>query len=116
MLKEQFAGMQNLLKIQLSRRQKNLAGFLACAGMMSYALYAEHFLMLMPCPLCIFQRIAVITLAIVFLVAAIHNPVGYGRSTYTVLILLATTAGAGVSGRHVWLQNIVRTRFRLHYR
>ena len=37
---------------------------------------------------------------------AIHNPVGYGRYIYTLLILLATTFGAGVSGRHMWLQNL----------
>ena len=90
----------------LSRRQLNLAGFLACVGMMGYALYAEHVLMLMPCPLCIFQRIAVIALGVVFLAMAIHNPVGYGRYIYTLLILLATTFGAGVSGRHMWLQNL----------
>ena len=52
----------------------NLAGFLACVGMMGYALYAEYQLLLEPCPLCVFQRMAVIALGIVFLVAALHNP------------------------------------------
>ena len=77
-----------------------------CACMMGYALYAEHVLMLMPCPLCVFQRMAVIALSLIFLVAAIHNPVGYGRYIYALSILLAATAGAVVSGRHVWLQNL----------
>ena len=90
----------------LSTRQLNLAGFLMCAGMMGYALYAEHVLMLMPCPLCVFQRIAVIALSLIFLVAAIHNSVGYGRYIYALSILLAATAGAVVAGRHVWLQNL----------
>ena len=90
----------------LSTRQLNLAGFLACAGMMAYALYAEHVLMLMPCPLCVFQRMAVIVLGIVFLVAAIHNPAGNGRRVYAALVLLAGGAGVGVAGRHVWLQNL----------
>jgi disulfide bond formation protein DsbB len=90
----------------LSTRQLNLAGFLACAGMMAYALYAEHVLMLMPCPLCVFQRMAVIALGIVFLVAAIHNPAGNGRRVYAALVLLAGGAGIGVAGRHVWLQNL----------
>lgn len=90
----------------LSTRQLNLAGFLACAGMMAYALYAEHVLMLMPCPLCVFQRMAVIALGIVFLVAAIHNPAGNGRRVYAALVLLAGGAGVGVAGRHVWLQNL----------
>ena len=90
----------------LSTRQLNLAGFLACAGMMAYALYAEHVLMLMPCPLCVFQRMAVIALGIIFLVAAIHNPAGNGRRVYAALVLLAGGAGIGVAGRHVWLQNL----------
>ena len=88
------------------RRLLNLGGFLACAGMMAYALFAEHVLMLMPCPLCVFQRMAVIALGVVFLAAAIHNPAGKGRVVYSVLILLAAGAGVGVAGRHVWLQNL----------
>ena len=88
------------------RRQLNLAGFLACAGMMAYALYAEHVLLLAPCPLCVFQRMAVIALGIVFLIAAIHNPAGNGRHVYTGLIVLAAGTGIGVAGRHVWLQNL----------
>jgi len=87
-------------------RQLNIAGFLACVGMMAYALYAEHVLMLMPCPLCVFQRMAVISLGIVFLLAAIHNPAGIGRRIYAVLIFIAAGAGVGVAGRHVWLQNL----------
>lgn len=88
------------------RRQLSLAGFLACAGMMAYALYAEHVLLLTPCPLCVFQRMAVISLGIIFLIAAIHNPAGQGRYVYAALIALATGIGAAVAGRHVWLQNL----------
>ena len=89
-----------------SPRYLNLAGFAICTSMMGYALYAEHVLMLMPCPLCVFQRMAVIALGVVFLAAAIHNPAGKGRVVYSVLILLAAGAGVGVAGRHVWLQNL----------
>ena len=87
-------------------RPANLAGFAACAGLMAYALYAEHVLYLMPCPLCVFQRMAVIALGIVFLAAAIQNPSGVGRRVYAVLALIAAGAGVGVAGRHVWLQNL----------
>ena len=88
------------------RRQLNFAGLLACAGMMAYALYAEHVLFLMPCPLCVFQRMAVIGLGIVFAVAAAHNPAGVGKKVYAALVLIAAGTGAGVAGRHVWLQNL----------
>ena len=88
------------------RRALNVAGLLACAGMMGFALFAQHILELEPCPLCVFQRVAVIGLGVVFLIAAIHNPSGSGRWVYAVLVALAAAAGLGVSGRHYWLQNL----------
>jgi disulfide bond formation protein DsbB len=88
------------------RRILNFAGFFSCAGMMAYALYAEHVLYLMPCPLCVFERLAVISLGVVFLVAALHNPSGKGRFAYTGLMVLATGAGVAVAGWHVWIQNL----------
>jgi disulfide bond formation protein DsbB len=88
------------------RRTLNFAGFAICVGLMAYALYAQHQLMLEPCPLCVLQRLAVISLGIVFLLAAIHNPSGAGRYGYVLLLLGATTLGAIVAGRHVWLQEM----------
>ncbi len=87
-------------------RLLNLAGFLACAGMMGYALYAEHALLMEPCPLCVFQRMATIGLGIVFLIAAVHNPTGMARRVYAGLIAVIALTGIGVAGRHVWLQNL----------
>ena len=48
----------------LTRRNGNLLGFLACCGLMGYALYVQHVLRLEPCPLCIFQRVAVIMVGV----------------------------------------------------
>jgi disulfide bond formation protein DsbB len=87
-------------------RLANLAGFLACAGLMAYALYAEYVLFLMPCPLCVFERLAVITLGILFLTAAIHDPVGFGKRVYAGLLFLAAAAGVGVAGWHVYMQSL----------
>jgi len=88
------------------RRRLNFAGFLACTGMMAYALYAEHVLLLEPCPLCVFERLAVISLGIVFLVAALANPAGRGRIIYSLLIGAVAAGGIGVAGRHVWIQHL----------
>jgi disulfide bond formation protein DsbB len=74
--------------------------------MMGYALYAEHVLFLMPCPLCVFQRMAVIALGLVFLVAALHNPAERGSLVYGTLVGITAATGAGVAGRHIWLQNL----------
>lgn len=84
----------------------NLLGFLLCAGLMAYALYAEYKLFLMPCPLCVFQRMAVIALGILFLAVTVHNPKAWGRQIYAGLLALAAAAGISVAGRHVWLQNM----------
>lgn len=88
------------------RRLLNLAGFAICAGLMGFALYAEHVLKLEPCPLCVFQRIAIITIGILFLAAALQNPAGVGRYVYAGLLALAGLGGVAVAGRHVWLQNL----------
>jgi disulfide bond formation protein DsbB len=89
-----------------SRRVLNFAGFLACAGMMGFALYAQHFLMLDPCPLCVLQRVVVIGLGALFLLAALHNPAGWGRTVYVALLLLVAVSGVAVAGWHVHLQNL----------
>ena len=89
-----------------SRRLLNLAGALACAGMMAFALYAEHVLYLDPCPLCIFQRVAVIVLGVGFLAAALHDPGPTGRRVYAAWLGLASLAGAGLAAWHVRLQNL----------
>ena len=84
-----------------------LLGFLACVGLMAYALYAEHVLGLDPCPLCIFQRIAVIALGLVFLIGGLVGPTRLlGRRVWGVLALVPALAGAGIAGRHVWIQHL----------
>ncbi|MFQ6005537.1 MAG: disulfide bond formation protein B [Woeseia sp.] len=88
------------------KRPANLAAFIACAGLLAYALYAQHRLLLEPCPLCVFQRLAVTGLGFWFLVAAIHDPSGWGRRVYAVLIGLTAALGSVVAGRHVWLQHL----------
>ena len=88
----------------MSRRLANGLGFLACVALMGYALYAQHVLGLAPCPLCIFQRVAVIAVGAVFLIAALHDPGTLGARIYGGLILLTAACGIGIAGRHVWIQ------------
>ena len=50
---------------------------------MGYALYTQYGpLHLDPCPLCIFQRVAMSTLGFVFAVAALHAPLGSAARVY----------------------------------
>jgi disulfide bond formation protein DsbB len=89
-----------------NRRLVNFAGFLACAGLMAYALYAQHVLGLEPCPLCIFQRVGIMALGAVFLVAALHHPRRWGAYVYAALLGVAALATIGVSARHLYVQSL----------
>jgi len=78
----------------------------ACAGMVFYALYVQHFDFIDPCPLCVLQRIAFMWIGAVALLAAFHNPGVTGRLVYGAGVILGGAAGLGVAGRHLWLQSL----------
>ncbi|HEV2272312.1 MAG TPA: disulfide bond formation protein B [Steroidobacteraceae bacterium] len=90
----------------IRRRPINSAGFLICAGLIAYALYAQFHLGLDPCPLCIFQRIGIAALGVVFLIAALHNPRRRGARVYAVLVAIAALATVAVAARQVYLQHL----------
>ncbi len=89
-----------------SSRILNLAGFIACALLIAFAYYLEYVQGLEPCPLCMAQRLAVIAVGLVLLVAALHNPAVLGRRVYAGLTLLFAGAGAALAGRQLWLQSL----------
>lgn len=90
----------------LKTRTANSLGFLACAGLMVYALYAQYVLYLEPCPLCIFQRIGVIAMGLFFGLAALHNPGVTGARVYAGLLFIASAVTVAIAARHIWLQNL----------
>ena len=88
----------------LDRRQANIAGFVACVALIGAALFFEHALKLVPCNMCMLQRIAVVVLGAVFLAAALQHPGSTGARVYAALVALAALAAAALSARHVWMQ------------
>jgi len=72
-------------------------------GLIAAALVLQHGFDLDPCPLCIFQRIAYLVLAAFAFTAAWLSPTVASR-WFGALALLGGLAGAGIAGRHVWLQ------------
>lgn len=88
------------------RRPANFAGFLVCAALLGYALYAQFDLHLDPCPLCIFQRIGIASLAVLFLLAALHHPHRWGGTVYALLIGAAALVTLAVAGRQIYLQHL----------
>ena len=93
-----------MIRSRLERRLANLAGCVAVAGLIAYALYAQYVLGLEACPLCIFQRVAYIAGAAVFLAAALHAP-GNAR-LYGLAALIPNVVGGGIAARHVYIQNL----------
>jgi protein dithiol:quinone oxidoreductase len=88
-----------------NRRLINAAGAAACVAMLLYALYAQYVLHLEPCPLCMFQRITVLALGVVFAIAALHHPRAWGSYVYGFLIAVAALATIAVAARHVYIQS-----------
>jgi disulfide bond formation protein DsbB len=92
--------------VAITRREANFIGAVACALLLGYAYYLQYVEHLEPCPLCIFQRIAVIAVGVLFLIAALHDPEKTGARAYGLLIDLAAVAGIGVAARHIYIQSL----------
>jgi disulfide bond formation protein DsbB len=73
---------------------------------MAAALFFQFHEKLNPCPLCISQRIAVILVGLIFLLAFVHNPGKRGMRRYAFAVILTALMGASISGRHVWIQHL----------
>lgn len=89
-----------------SYRSLSMLGFFACAGGLAFALYLQHFRGFDPCPMCIFQRVAMLGAGLFFLLGALHAPKGGGRAVYAGLAAVAAVIGALIAARHVWLQGL----------
>ena len=101
--------MNKLMKrfYNLNKRTLYLIGFIDCLLLISYALYSEYVLGLEPCPLCVFQRIAVILVGFIFLVLAVFVPkTSVTKFISSMLITITSLSGVIIAGRHVWLQNL----------
>ena len=97
----------NLNPFAWSFRVQFLFGFAVCATLLAYAVFAQYGQLFEPCPLCIFQRVAMAATGLVGLIGALHNPKGsLVRRSYGLLAFLAAATGAGIAMRHVILQHL----------
>ena len=96
--------------LHLTPRLGYLAGFLICGGLILYALYLQYYEYQDPCPLCLLQRVVYIALMVVFLLGALHGPRRTGAIVYSTLLVLVSLIGAGIAGRHVWLQHLPKDK------
>jgi disulfide bond formation protein DsbB len=79
---------------------------LAIASMLFARLYLQAFLGFDACPLCMTQRVFVVAWGSIALIAALHNPLGWGRRVYSALCGIAALGGAAIAARHIWLQHL----------
>jgi disulfide bond formation protein DsbB len=86
----------------LGARWIYIAVALAALGLIAAALFMQHVVGLNPCPLCIFQRIAYLLLAIAAGIAAWRAPRQTARA-FGVLGILFALIGAGIAAWHVRL-------------
>lgn len=91
----------------MTARRLYLFGFLLSAAAMAFAYYLEYLEGLTPCALCIFQRVAMVAAGLFFLAGAVHDSPGLlANGIYAGGAGLASAVGAGLAGRHVWLQSL----------
>ena len=83
----------------MSNRNAFLAIAFASFGLIGAAMYLQHVLYLMPCPLCVIQRYLFIVIGIAALAAAFSSrpklAAGVG--------LAAALGGLGVAGKQLWV-------------
>lgn len=77
--------------------------FLGCASLIGYALYLQLVKNLLPCPLCVVQRVAYWLVGLIALSAFFHSPGNVGRRIYSGTIAVFAFAGAVVALRQSWL-------------
>lgn len=80
--------------------------FAGCAGLLGFGYFLQYVRQLDPCPLCIFQRVAFLAVAVTALVATLHHPRGIGSRIYAGLLGVFSITGAGIAARQIWLQHL----------
>ena len=92
-----------LVKLLDTPRHIWLIILLVCTGLLAFGMYLQHVVGLVPCPMCIVQRYAMVLMALVALMGTAFS----GRKTALIagswLVLLAG-GGAYVAARQTWLQ------------
>ena len=97
--------MLSWLADRLDQAPRQVFAFLSagCVALLAYGLYLQHVVGLVPCPMCIVQRYAMVLVALVAGFAATRS----GRGTLltsSLLLVLISGFGAFVAARQSWLQ------------
>lgn len=80
--------------------------FLACVGLLAVGYYMQYMMGLEPCPLCMTQRVFIMAVGFVALLAFLFNPRALGRRIFAGLGVLLCIGGGAFSSRQLWLQSL----------
>lgn len=90
-----------------SYRLLNLYGLVLCVASLLFAIfYLEKTLYLDPCPLCILDRVLILGLGVIFLLALLHNSKSFFAKIYGGFCIILSLIGVLLASRHIWLQNL----------
>jgi disulfide bond formation protein DsbB len=85
-------------------RTVSFVGFLVCCFLLGFAAYLQLHEGLLPCPLCVVQRVVVLLMGLVFLVGALYTPpVVGGKKFHSGVLAFFGLLGILFASRHVWL-------------
>ncbi|HEV2613522.1 MAG TPA: disulfide bond formation protein B [Gammaproteobacteria bacterium] len=85
-------------------RGVSFCGFLLCCFLLGFAAYLQLRLGLLPCPLCVVQRVVVLLIGVTFLVGALYTPPNpVGKKFHSAVLAFFSVVGVFVAARHVWL-------------
>ena len=77
-----------------------------CTALLGYGYYLEFFQKLLPCPMCIFQRLCYMAIGATAILGSAINPNRIGGIIITVLIGIFAGIGASIAARQTWLQHL----------
>lgn len=75
-----------------------------CCLLIAIALYMQYMMDLVPCALCMTQRVFIIAVGVVALAAWISK--ASSSKAYPIVGMVLAIIGGGFSIRHIWLQNL----------
>lgn len=90
----------------MNKRPHYLFVFILCLALLGAGLFFQLVVGLEPCPLCVLQRLALMAIGLVALLAFLHNPSGLGDKAYGVLLVAGGLFSAGIAIRQVWLLSL----------
>ncbi|PVZ68333.1 disulfide bond formation protein B [Pelagibaculum spongiae] len=91
---------------KLSSRQVYAVGFLMSAFLVGCSITFQYGLELEPCPLCIIQRVLMVSLVVICGLGLVLNPKGILNKLVGLTGVAAASAGFGVAARHAWIQSL----------